>query len=77
MANIILAEDDGSMREFLAKALRRAGHEVFDVGDGLDDIRHSCLALPLRKVAQGHMMPVPGGANSTGSYLNRNSLSRT
>ncbi len=36
MANIILAEDDGSMREFLAKALRRAGHEVFDVGDGLE-----------------------------------------
>ena len=36
MANILLAEDDGSMREFLAKALRRAGHEVMAVGDGLD-----------------------------------------
>ena len=36
MARILLAEDDGSMREFLAKALRRAGHEVTDVGDGLE-----------------------------------------
>jgi two-component system cell cycle response regulator CpdR len=36
MAEILLAEDDSSMREFLAKALRRAGHEVVAVGDGLD-----------------------------------------
>ena len=36
MAQILLAEDDESMREFLAKALRRAGHEVYPVGDGLD-----------------------------------------
>ena len=35
MARILLAEDDLSMRRFLAKALRRAGHEVTDVGDGL------------------------------------------
>ena len=36
MAQILLAEDDNSMREFLAKALRRAGYEVVPVGDGLD-----------------------------------------
>jgi len=36
MARILLAEDDGSMREFLARALRRAGHQVVDVGDGLE-----------------------------------------
>ena len=36
MAQIILAEDDRSMREFLARALRRAGHEVQAVGDGLE-----------------------------------------
>lgn len=36
MARILLAEDDASMRGFLAKALRKAGHEVTDVGDGLD-----------------------------------------
>jgi two-component system cell cycle response regulator CpdR len=36
MAHILLAEDDESMREFLTKALRRAGHEVVPVADGLD-----------------------------------------
>ncbi len=39
MAQILLAEDDSSMREFLAKALRRAGHEVVAVGDGLDALK--------------------------------------
>jgi two-component system cell cycle response regulator CpdR len=36
MARILLAEDDESMRRFLAKALSRAGHEVEDVDNGLD-----------------------------------------
>lgn len=36
MATILLAEDDNSMREFLAKALRRAGHDVVAVADGVD-----------------------------------------
>ena len=35
MANILLAEDDESLRHFLANALRRSGHMVTDVGDGL------------------------------------------
>ncbi len=35
MARILLAEDDDSMRQFLAGALRRAGHEVRDCEDGL------------------------------------------
>lgn len=34
MAKILLAEDDDSMRDFLAKALTRAGHEVEAVADG-------------------------------------------
>lgn len=34
MARILLAEDDDSMRDFLTKALKRAGHEVEPVGDG-------------------------------------------
>lgn len=34
MARILLAEDDDSMRDFLAKALNRAGHEVDAVADG-------------------------------------------
>ena len=34
MARILLAEDDDSMRDFLAKALNRAGHDVDAVADG-------------------------------------------
>jgi two-component system cell cycle response regulator CpdR len=34
MARILLAEDDDNLRVFLARALRRAGHEVHAVGDG-------------------------------------------
>ena len=34
MARILLAEDDDSVRIFLARSLRRAGHEVFDLPDG-------------------------------------------
>ena len=34
MTKILLAEDDDSMRTFLAAALRRAGHEVQDYADG-------------------------------------------
>jgi len=35
MAKILLAEDDDSLRLFLAKALQRAGHDVVDKADGL------------------------------------------
>jgi len=35
VAKILLAEDDESMRTFLANALARAGHLVDAVGDGL------------------------------------------
>jgi two-component system, cell cycle response regulator CpdR len=34
MARILLAEDDESVRTFLARSLRRAGHEVRDLPDG-------------------------------------------
>ncbi len=34
MASILLAEDDDNIRIFLARALRRAGHEVHDMPDG-------------------------------------------
>jgi len=34
MASILLAEDDESLRKFLAQALVRAGHAVTDFGDG-------------------------------------------
>jgi two-component system cell cycle response regulator CpdR len=35
MAKILIAEDDASMRNFLAMALARAGHEVESCADGL------------------------------------------
>ncbi|MEQ8404728.1 MAG: response regulator [Oceanicaulis sp.] len=38
MARILLAEDDESMRDFLGKALERAGHEVVRVADGEDGL---------------------------------------
>jgi two-component system cell cycle response regulator CpdR len=36
MARILVAEDDGSMRSFLAGALRRAGHVVEPAADGFE-----------------------------------------
>ena len=41
MAHILLAEDDESLRKFLAQALVKAGHEVTDFGDGGD--AYECL----------------------------------
>ena len=41
MANILLAEDDESLRKFLAQALVKAGHLVTDFGDG--DDAYECL----------------------------------
>ncbi|MEO1040255.1 MAG: response regulator [Pseudomonadota bacterium] len=38
MARILLAEDDDSMRDFLSKALKRAGHDVSAVADGDEGI---------------------------------------
>jgi two-component system cell cycle response regulator CpdR len=41
MAHILLAEDDESLRKFLAAALEKAGHVVTDFGDG--DDAYQCL----------------------------------
>ena len=41
MAQILLAEDNESLRKFLAQALVRAGHSVTDFGDGGD--AYECL----------------------------------
>lgn len=35
MANILLAEDDDAMRQFLSAALTRAGHKVMSHSDGV------------------------------------------
>ena len=36
MARILIAEDDDSLRQFLAKALTSAGHDVDSAGDGIE-----------------------------------------
>ena len=38
MARILIAEDDESMRHFLARELERAGHRVSKVADGVEAI---------------------------------------
>lgn len=56
MARILLAEDDDSLRNFLVKALARAGHEVVScpdgdaaidaLGDGLYDLLLTDIVMP-------------------------------
>ncbi|HVC52437.1 MAG TPA: response regulator [Stellaceae bacterium] len=41
MARILLAEDDDQMRGFLTRGLRRAGHVVDAVGDGLTGLERA------------------------------------
>ena len=40
MAHILLAEEDESLRRFLAAALAKAGHQVADFGDGSEAYEH-------------------------------------
>jgi two-component system, cell cycle response regulator CpdR len=40
MSRILLAEDDDSLRGFLARALERAGHEVTACPDGEEAVSH-------------------------------------
>ena len=40
MSRILLAEDDDSLRGFLARALERAGHEVTACADGEDAVTY-------------------------------------
>ena len=60
MANILLAEDDDSMRVFLAKALERAGHSVASYGQGdeaLGELDQQSFDLLLTDI----VMPVMDG----------------
>ena len=45
MGSILVAEDDGAVREFIARALRRDGHEVETVTDG----SHALNALQTKR----------------------------
>ncbi|MFQ5346570.1 MAG: response regulator [Alphaproteobacteria bacterium] len=40
MGHILIAEDDDAMRNFLARSLERAGHEVVAVGSGTEALPH-------------------------------------
>ena len=40
ISRILLAEDDDSLRGFLARALERAGHEVTSCADGEEALTH-------------------------------------
>lgn len=53
MARILLAEDDGQIRDFLARTLRRAGHWVSAAGDGaaaVDELENNSFDLLLADV---------------------------
>ncbi|KAB7740718.1 MULTISPECIES: response regulator [Parvibaculum] len=58
MARILLAEDDDSMRRFLAKALENAGHEVIAYGRGdqaHDKLKHDIFDILLTDIVMPEM----------------------
>ncbi|WP_422371638.1 response regulator [Hoeflea sp.] len=40
MAKILIAEDEDSLRRFVARALEMDGHEIVQAGDGADAVDH-------------------------------------
>ena len=61
MALILLAEDDDSMRSFLAKALERAGHRVRAVADGIDALAALAEEDDIDLLLADVVMPEPTG----------------
>ena len=58
MAKILLAEDDDDMRNFLVKALQKAGHEVTSFGEGasaFEEIKHASFDLLLTDIVMPEM----------------------
>ncbi len=60
MARILLAEDDNSMRYFLARSLEKAGHEVLAFADGEDAVP-ALNAGPFDILISDIVMPKMGG----------------
>ncbi|MEP3247033.1 MAG: response regulator [Sneathiella sp.] len=60
MARILLAEDDNSMRHFLARSLEIAGHEVLAFADG-EDALPALTAGPFDILISDIVMPRMGG----------------
>ena len=58
MARILLAEDDDGMRQFLARALERAGHKVVSFSEGasaFEEIKQSSFDLLLTDIVMPEM----------------------
>ena len=58
MAKILLAEDDDDMRNFLVKALQKAGHEVTSFGEGasaFEEIKQASFDLLLTDIVMPEM----------------------
>ena len=58
MAKILLAEDDDDMRNFLVKALEKAGHEVTSFAEGLsafEEIKQTNFDLLLTDIVMPEM----------------------
>jgi two-component system cell cycle response regulator CpdR len=58
MAKILLAEDDDDMRNFLVKALEKAGHSVTSFGEGLsafEEIKQTNFDLLLTDIVMPEM----------------------
>jgi len=60
MARILLAEDDNSVRHFLARSLELAGHEVLAFADG-EDALPTLSAGPFDILISDVVMPRLGG----------------
>ena len=59
-ARVLLAEDDATLRRYLAVVLRRAGYEVAEAADGLEAFRLA-LSMPVSAVVTDAVMPRLGG----------------
>lgn len=70
MARILVAEDDDAMRQFLAVALARSGHDVVAVSDGdsaIQNIAHETYDLLLADIR----MPGVNGLDVARAARNR------
>lgn len=57
MAKILIAEDDTSMRNFIAMALERAGHEITCCADGIQALENLETETPYDLLLADIVMP--------------------
>ena len=60
MARILIAEDEDSLRRFVARALVMDGHEIVEAGDGAEALDH-LLEGPFDLLLSDIRMPVMDG----------------